>query len=44
MSFKHAGGLLHFNYLTGVMETSNDEQVEVRALLDRAIAAARDGR
>jgi hypothetical protein len=43
MSIKQAGGLLHFNELTGAMETSNDELVDVRAQLDRAIAAAREG-
>ena len=40
MSFQEAGDLLHFNELTGAMETSNDELVGIRAQLDRAIAAA----
>jgi len=43
MSLKQAGGLLRFNELTGAMETSNDELADVRAQLDRAITAAREG-
>jgi hypothetical protein len=44
MSWQQAGGLLPFNDLTGAMETSNTELADVRAQLDRAIAAAQEGR
>jgi hypothetical protein len=40
---KQAGGLLHFNELTGGMETSNAE-LAARGQLDRAIIAAHEGR
>lgn len=43
MGWREAGALLHFNDLTGAMETSNDELADVRVQLDRAIAADRDG-
>ncbi|HEV8560721.1 MAG TPA: hypothetical protein VGR06_30715 [Actinophytocola sp.] len=40
MSFKDGGRLVYFNGLTGAMDASTDEVIDLRAQLDRAIAAA----
>ncbi len=40
MPWRQAGALLHFNELTGAMEATTEELAELRAQLDRTIAAA----
>lgn len=43
MSWQQAGELLHFNDLTGAMDATSDELAELRAQLDRTIAATTNG-
>ncbi len=44
MSWRQAGALVHFNELTGAMEASTEELADLRAQVDRTIAAAAEGR